>query len=140
MDVRRSEKKNSRKISCHTIVLVVDRNVHITNFFTNSLLHVFFCCGPFPLNSSSFITVTMTSDIPRPLEIHVKSTMPGFYSLGWSAYDAQVDDICESGKLSPPSGDDAGYYCPQAGTYNFHFMYDLFGDQNSWVSHFILFF
>mmetsp|Transcript_18538 Transcript_18538/g.44714 ORF Transcript_18538/g.44714 Transcript_18538/m.44714 type:complete len:244 (-) Transcript_18538:204-935(-) len=86
--------------------------------------------------SSVYLTgqVTMTADIPRPLEIHVKRTMPGFYSLGWSAYDAQVDDICESGNLSPPSGEDAGYYCPQAGKYNFHFMYDLFGERNAWYA------
>jgi hypothetical protein len=75
----------------------------------------------------------MTADIPRPLDIHVVKTMPGFYSLGFGAYHTQVDNVCSAGTLTPPEGEDAGYYCPQAGTYNFHFVYDIFGDRNAWV-------
>lgn len=75
----------------------------------------------------------MTADIPRPLEVQVQETLPGFYSVGWNTYNTEIQDICSSGNLSPPSGEDAGYSCPSAGTYNFHFVYNMFGDRNAWV-------
>lgn len=68
------------------------------------------------------------------MKVHVVRTMPFFYSLGLGAYDTQIDNICKSGTLTPPEGDSAGYYCPEAGTYNFHFMYDLWGNSNGWYA------
>lgn len=49
---------------------------------------------------------------------------------------AEVDDICsyDYASLTPPAGNDAGYSCPDAGLYNFHVNYDLWGSPDSWYA------
>ncbi len=45
-----------------------------------------------------------------------------------------VDDVCDSGVISPPEVNNAGYSCPSAGLYNFHFTHDIWGTESAWYS------
>jgi hypothetical protein len=51
--------------------------------------------------------------------------------MGMNAYNAEVNDICQTGTLSPPENEDAGYSCPSAGVYNFHFSFKNPGNRRS---------
>lgn len=79
-------------------------------------------------------TVTANSDIPRPMRVHMSKTFPSWYSVGVNDYNRQIDDICSSGSLSPPENDDAGYSCPSAGTYNFHFSFKNPGSRRNFFA------
>lgn len=86
--------------------------------------------------SEVFITgqVTTDADIPRPMKISVHKTLPGLYSVGTKVFSAEVDDVCESGKLtSYPDGNEEDT-CPQAGVYKFNLLYDSFGTRQSWYA------
>lgn len=86
--------------------------------------------------SEVFITgqVTADADLPRPMKIIVSKTLPSVYSVGAPVYNTQVDDICESGKLTSFPDDDSDDICPGAGVYNFNFMYENFGTRQSWFA------
>lgn len=87
--------------------------------------------------SEVFITgeVTTNADLPRPLELSVQRTLPSVYSIGTKVYSAEVDDICESGKItSYPDDNDDEDSCPQSGVYKFNFIYDSFGTHQSWFA------
>lgn len=87
--------------------------------------------------SNVFITgqVTTDADLPRPLKISAQQTFPSLYSVGSTVYNAEVEDICATGTVTayPDSNDDYDY-CPQAGVYRFHFMYENFGSHQSWYA------
>jgi hypothetical protein len=53
----------------------------------------------------------------------MSQTFPSWYKMGVNSYNSQIDDVCHSGALTPPENDDAGYSCPSAGVYNFHFAF-----------------
>ena len=78
--------------------------------------------------------VNATADIPRPLKITVTNTLSNWYSWGLSSNSTVVDDICQTGLISPPDVDSAGYSCPNAGVYNFHFTHDIWGSDSAWYS------
>lgn len=58
-------------------------------------------------------------------------TVAGWYKAGINAYNSQINDVCSSGALTPPENEDAGYYCPSAGVYNFHFSFKNPGSRRS---------
>jgi len=87
--------------------------------------------------SEVFITgqVTADADLPRPMKLSVYKTIPSVYSVGTKVYSAEVNDICESGRLNAyPDGDDGEETCPGAGLYNFNFVYENFGTRQSWFA------
>lgn len=73
--------------------------------------------------SIHYPAVTADADIPRPMHIHMTKTFPSWYSMGVNAYNSEVYDVCETGTISPPENEDAGYECPSSGVYNFHFSF-----------------
>lgn len=87
--------------------------------------------------SSVFVTgqVTADNDLPRPMKVSVSKTLPSVYSVGTKIYSTQVDDLCESGALTAyPDDSGSTQSCPEAGVYNFNFVYENFGSQNSWYA------
>ena len=79
--------------------------------------------------------MTADSDLPRPMKLSVYKTLPSLYSVGSRVYHAEVDDICESGKLTSfPDDDSEGDICPQAGVYNFNFIFETPGSRQSWYA------
>jgi hypothetical protein len=43
-------------------------------------------------------------------------------------------DMCGSNVLTAPEGNDAGYACPEAGAYNLHTGFQLWGNNTSWYA------
>jgi hypothetical protein len=68
------------------------------------------------------------------MRVHLSQTFPSWYSVGVNSYNSQVEDVCQSGALTPPENDDAGYACPSPGVYNFHFSFRNFGNRRNVVS------
>lgn len=63
-------------------------------------------------------------------------SLPHVPGSGWfSSYDysGKVKDNCGS-TLSIPAGNDAGYSCPEAGLYNVHSTFKLFGASSAWYA------
>jgi len=85
--------------------------------------------------SQVFVTgqVQTDADLPRPMMVKVSKTFPSFYAMGTNVYNADIYDLCD-GAVASPYDDDAGYVCPSAGLYNFHFEYQNFGDRKKWYS------
>lgn len=87
--------------------------------------------------SEVFITgqVTTNADLPRPLKLSVHKTLPSVYSVGTKVFSTEVDDICETGKLTAyPDDGDYEETCPEAGVYKFNFIYEGFGTRQSWFA------
>uniref|UniRef100_A0A7S0UIA0 Uncharacterized protein n=1 Tax=Pseudo-nitzschia delicatissima TaxID=44447 RepID=A0A7S0UIA0_9STRA len=85
--------------------------------------------------SKVFVTgqVTADNDIPRPMKVSVWTTLPSVYSVGTPVSTSYVDDVCDTGVLTtyPDGSEDT---CPGAGLYNFQFVYDSSGSNDSWYA------
>ena len=79
-----------------------------------------------------FTLVTFDNDIPRPMKLSVRKTLPSpIFNLGTKVYSAEVEDICDSGYITEVDGSET---CPGAGTYNFNLQYPNFGSTDSWYA------
>jgi hypothetical protein len=53
----------------------------------------------------------------------------------FSIYEQETSNICANAtQFTPPAGDDAGYKCPNAGLYNLHTLFTMWGSADAWWS------
>ena len=81
--------------------------------------------------------MTATSDWPQQADVTINPSIPHFSSSGViPVTSTTTDDLCSSSvvALAPPAGDDASYFCPDAGLYNFNVNWTIFGDPASWYA------
>ena len=67
--------------------------------------------------------------MPQYAHVIARTTV---FPFGPKVFMDESKQVCASGILNPPEGDDSGYKCPSAGVYNFKTSVRLPGDDYSW--------
>jgi hypothetical protein len=92
-------------------------------------------CWYFVLMSICFYhLVNATTDLPGEIKITVLPSLPHLPGNGMFAsyiYQNHTSYSCGT-LLAPPAGDDAAYSCPDAGIYNLHTTFPMFGNSSAW--------